>query len=147
MKTILAPIDFSAASKQVVAEALKLARAMQARLVLLHVVQPPIVTNSDLGPQLSADFVAAAASSAQKNLAALQRKLQAKGLTVTTAHLVGPPGQAIAEEAAALRASYIVLGSHGHGAFYELVVGGTASRVLKLARCPVVVVPSKKVRR
>jgi universal stress protein A len=34
-----------------------------------------------------------------------------------------------------------VLGSHGHTAFYDLLVGSTAAGVLKHAPCPVVVVP------
>jgi nucleotide-binding universal stress UspA family protein len=143
MKTILAPIDFSAVSPQVVKEAAKLAASLRARLVLLHVVQPPIVTDSDLGPQTSADYIAAASASAAKNLAALQKTLRAKGLTVTTKHLTGHPGQVTVDQATALHASYIVLGSHGRGAFYELMVGSTASRVLKQARCPVVVVPKR----
>lgn len=144
MKTILASVDFSTASKPVVAEAVKLAQAIGARLVLLHVVQPPVVTDSDLGYQMSAEYAAMAAVSADKYLAALQKPLRTKGVTVTAKHLVGNPGQCIADQAEALHADYIVLGSHGHGAFYELIIGGTTSRVLRQACCPVVVVPQKK---
>jgi universal stress protein A len=145
--TILAAIDFSAASKQVVAVAAQLAQATRARLVLLHVVPPPIGTDSDLGPQAAAEYLAAASSTAAKNLTALQTTLQAKGVAIVTRHLLGHPGQSIVEQAAALEADYVVLGSHGHGAFYELIVGSTATRVLKQARCPVVVVPPTKPRK
>jgi hypothetical protein len=37
---------------------------------------------------------------------------------------------------------HYVIGSHGHTAFHDLLVGGTASGVLKRATCPVVVVPA-----
>ena len=144
MKTILASVDFSTASKPVVAEAVKLAQAMGARLVLLHVVHPPVVTDSDLGYQMSAEYAAMAVVSADKFLAALQKPLRAKGVAVEAKHLVGNPGQCIVDQAETLRADYVVLGSHGHGAFYELIVGSTTSRVLRQARCPVVVVPQKK---
>lgn len=147
MKTILASVDFSTASKQVVAEASKLAQAVKARLVLLHVVQPPVVTANDLRPQVGAEYVAAAAESATKRLTALQKPLRAKGVAVETKHLVGHPGECIVEQARKLRADYIVLGSHGHGAFYELIVGSTTSRVLRTAHCPVVVVPQSKPRK
>lgn len=60
---------------------------------------------------------------------------------IETKHVIGVPGRCIPEQAVELNADYIVLGSHGHGAFYDLVIGGTASRVLKEAHCPVVVVP------
>jgi nucleotide-binding universal stress UspA family protein len=144
MKTILASIDFSSASQPVAAEAVKLARSMRARLVLLHVVQPPVVTDSEVGAQMSADYSAAAEVSAEKRLIALKKSLQAKGVSVVTKQLLGNPGQNIITEATKLNAAFIVLGSHGHGAFYELVIGSTTSRVLKQARCPVLVVPQKK---
>jgi len=37
-----------------------------------------------------------------------------------------------------------VMGSHGHGAVYNLLVGSVTAGVLKSAKCPVLVVPSKK---
>jgi nucleotide-binding universal stress UspA family protein len=144
MKTILAPIDFSAASKPVVAEAQKLAKFAGARLVLLHVVQPPVMTDSDAGAQMSADYAATASESAVKTLTALKKSLRARGGVAETRHLIGFPGQCILDQAVTLGANYIVLGSHGHGAFYDLIVGSTTSRVLKQARCPVLVVPPKK---
>lgn len=147
MKTILTSVDFSAASKPVVAEAVRLAQAVRARLVLLHVVQAPVVTDSDLGYQMSAEYAAMAVVSAKKYLIALGKPLRAKGVSVETKHLVGNPGQCIVGQAGTLRADYIVLGSHGHGAFYELIVGSTTSRVLRQARCPVLVVPWGKNRK
>ena len=41
MKTILAPVDFSAASEAVLTQAIALARALGGRVVLLTVIQPP----------------------------------------------------------------------------------------------------------
>ena len=141
MKTILVPVDFSAASTLVVAEAVALGRAVNARLVVLHVVQPPVIVDSEFGPQMSAEYSVAASDSAAKQLRHLQQKLKSEGNTVETRHLVGLPGSSIIEVAENVEADYIVLGSHGHGAFYDLVVGSTTSRVLKQAKCPVVVVP------
>ena len=141
MKTIVAPIDFSAASQQVVAEAVDLARALRARLIVMHVVQPPVITDSDVGARMSADYAAMASESAAKQLSALQKKLQLRGITIETRHVTGSPGRSIVDLAGALDASYVVLGSHGHGAIYDLVIGSTTTRVLKHAPCPVVVVP------
>ena len=45
MKTILTPVDFSAISKAVVKSAAELARSLNARLILMHVVQPPVITS------------------------------------------------------------------------------------------------------
>ena len=47
-----------------------------------------------------------------------------------------------AEMAEAVGADLIVMGSHGHGALFEFLVGSATSGVLRAARVPVVVVPS-----
>lgn len=140
MKTILAPIDFSAAGELVIAEAAKLASAQNARLILMHVLPPPVATDSELGTQMSSEYAATGSAEAARRLAGLEKQLLAQSITVETRHLVGLPGHCILELARTLGVDYIVLGSHGHGAFYELIVGSTTSRVLKHTQCPVVVV-------
>uniref|UniRef100_UPI0040495246 universal stress protein n=1 Tax=Cephaloticoccus sp. TaxID=1985742 RepID=UPI0040495246 len=47
----------------------------------------------------------------------------------------------IIEQARKSRAAYIVIGSHGHSALYDLLAGSTATGVIKRAPCPVLVVP------
>ena len=96
---------------------------------------------------MSSQYAALAAESAAAALVRLQKKLQKNGITIQTARLVGFPGQRIVDCAHELRADYIVLGSHGHGALYDLIVGRTASHVLKHTSCPVVVVPQGPGRR
>lgn len=143
MKTVLAPIDFSAVSRRVIDEAIGLARAIGGRLVLLHVVSPGNFAPSEFAPPgARAAYIAQAEKQARDELSALQRNLRDAGVTAHVVHQVAQPGAGIIEQAERLEADYLVLGSHGHGAFYELIVGGTASRVLKLARCPVVIVPA-----
>jgi hypothetical protein len=68
---------------------------------------------------------------------------EAKGLTaVTLCRRGASPAQVITDEAERHSADYIVIGSHGHGAFYDLLVGSTTGGVLKRANCPVVIVPA-----
>ena len=52
--------------------------------------------------------------------------------------------EAILAKARSARAAYIVMGSHGHGAIYDLLVGSTTHGVLMNAPCPVLVVPPEK---
>lgn len=142
MKTILAPIDFSPVSARIIDEAMAVARARQARLVLLHVVYPPVLTDSDAGTMMSEQYAAMALETAGKRLARIRKRLRDEGHHVETVHEAGYPGASIAAWAKRLPADYIVLGAHGHGAIYELLVGSTTRRVLKEARCPVIVVPA-----
>ncbi|HRE83418.1 MAG TPA: universal stress protein [Opitutaceae bacterium] len=144
MKTILAPIDFSPVSKRILDEAVALVRAWQGRLVILHVVHPPIVTQSEFVTQKGAEFAALALDTAAEDLERLKAPLAESGVSVETVHILGFAGEAILQQAKAVKADYIVMGSHGHGAFYDLIIGSTTSRILKQAACPVLVVPPKK---
>jgi nucleotide-binding universal stress UspA family protein len=53
--------------------------------------------------------------------------------------LEGRPSEQLCS--AAHDADLIVLGSHGHGAFHDALVGSTSQHVIRHAPCPVVVVP------
>jgi nucleotide-binding universal stress UspA family protein len=124
MNTVLAPIDFSPVSSRVIEKAIALARATDARLVLLYVV-PPDVTEQE----------------AAVKLAALQRTLRNDGVTAHAVHICGAPAECIIEQAERLTANYIVIGSHGHSAVYDLLVGSTTTGVLQRATCAVVTIP------
>ncbi|MCX6954420.1 MAG: universal stress protein [Verrucomicrobia bacterium] len=143
MKTILAPIDFSPASSAVLTQATALARSTQARLILLSVVQPPLVT-SDYGPLVEnmSEIIAAAERSASERLEKVRTELLAEVPVVETELAGGAPVQAIADAAKRFQADYIVMGSHGHTALYDLVIGSTTHGVLKRAKCPVLIIPA-----
>jgi nucleotide-binding universal stress UspA family protein len=145
MKTILTAIDFSPASKRVISHAVALARGLHARIVLLNVVQPPTVI-SDYAPLMEniVEYVAIGEKAAAKRLAKLRTTLADEFLKAETELSTGAPVQAIIATAKKIAADYIVMGSHGHTAFYDLVVGSTTHGVLKRASCPVVVVPPEK---
>jgi nucleotide-binding universal stress UspA family protein len=142
MKTILAPIDFSPASQHVVRAASQLACAMEARLVLLHVLQPVSRFRHDSAlAESGAEFAALVESDTSRRLEQLQRELLSQGVAAHAIHRRGNAGRCIVQQANRLAADYIVIGSHGHSAVYDLIVGSTTSRVLKDVSCRVVVVP------
>jgi nucleotide-binding universal stress UspA family protein len=143
MKTILAPVDFSTASEAVITHATTLAKAYDARLVLLSVVQPPLIT-SDYGPLVDniAEIVAAAERSATERLEKVRLQVAHTVSAVETELAGGPPVQAITDAATRFSADFIVMGSHGHTALYDLVIGSTTHGVLKRAKCPVVIIPA-----
>lgn len=145
MKTILAPVDFSGATDAVVAEATALARALEGRIVLLTVIQPPAITNeySALMDNL-AEIVAAGEKNAAKRLTDLEARLRAEQIPVETVQVNGPPIRVIVEQAKKLEADYIVMGSHGHTALYDLLVGSTTHGVLMRATCPIIITPAAK---
>lgn len=142
MKTILVPLDFSAVSRQVLKASRQLARSIQARIVLIHVVQPILLSDF---PGMIVDttvILGATERAARAHLVKWRRELERAGFAADLRVQTGIPADEIMREARALRPDYIVIGSHGHNAFYNFVVGSTAGAVLKAAPCPVVVVAS-----
>lgn len=145
MKTILAPIDFSGITDSVVEQAIVLAQALEARVVLLAVLQPPVIT-SEYGPFMEniSEIILVGEKASAKQLAAVQERLAKLGIETETLQFTGAPVPNILKQAEKLSADYIVMGSHGHTAFYDLLVGSTTHGVLLKASCPVIIVPAAK---
>jgi nucleotide-binding universal stress UspA family protein len=144
MKTILVPLDLSPATVRVCDTASDLARLTGARLILMHIVQPPPVMMSEVyafDDGKLTELVGAAKKIAARKLRALEHRCEKRGLLTTSVLREGAPAAAILAKAASAHASCIVMGSHGHGAIYDLLVGSTTHGVLKKAPCPVLVVP------
>ena len=145
MKTILAPIDFSTATEGVITAATTLARATLSRVVLLHIVQPPVLT-SDYGLALEnfQEAIEISEKHTAERLGEITESLHLRfpELTIETQQISGPPVPEIIKAVKKLAADFIVMGSHGHNAFYDLLVGTTTHGVLRKATCPVVIVPS-----
>jgi nucleotide-binding universal stress UspA family protein len=144
MKTILAPVDFSPVSAGVVKEASALARAFDGRVVLLTVVQPPIVLTEYAAMMNIAEVTAAGEKNASRQLDALADQLHSQFVKTERVQVTGAPVSNILEQADENEADYIVMGSHGHTAIYDLLVGSTTHGVLLRAKCPVVIVPAAK---
>jgi nucleotide-binding universal stress UspA family protein len=147
MKTILVPLDFSPVSKLVLAEALCLARPLGARVVLTHVILPPVYPIDFYGvvvDQLTT-FATVAEVAANRRLQRLQKRL--KGAVDILPTETGRPAVTILDQARKLKPDLIVLGSHGHGLMHDLILGSTAQGVLRRSPCPVLVVPAPRPRR
>ena len=147
MKTILVPLDLSKASARIVAAAAQLASLVKARLVLLHANEPPVVMNDivALDAIMVADLTAQSETLTKRRIAALAAKL-GKTCKVETLSVRGRPRDVVLREARRLKADYIVIGSHGHTAAYDLLIGSTTQAVLRNARCPVLVIPVRSSR-
>ena len=142
MKTILVPVDFSPATHAVLNAARKLADVTGDRVVLLHVVEPPVIsTDYGLTLDMMQETLVAFRKTGEQQLAHLEKELAAHDVAVSARQVDGHPSAQILDQARRLRADYIVLGSHGHNAIYDLLVGSTAHTVLQNAPCPVVIVP------
>ncbi len=144
-QTILVPVDFSDVTVRVAEAACAIADAFHGRIILLHVEEPePDFVGFEAGPQQVRVAVAETARESKKELEALQINLAAGGGKVSAYHIQGPVVEKILKQAKEHQADLIVIGSHGHGAFYNLLVGSVASGLLKDAKCPILVIPARK---
>lgn len=144
MKTFLVPVDLSAVTEKVIEAALEFSRAFQGRIILLHVIQPPVVAGGEYA--LPAEVIDEAVHNNQQHalakLTGYEAALRQAGTECGVVTAVGAPVRLILEEAAKTGADYVIMGSHGHGKLYDFLVGSTASGVIKQARCGVIVIPS-----
>jgi universal stress protein A len=148
LKKILAPIDFSETSPQVVAYAVRFVEQFGAQLVLLHVVQPPL----DLAPPEAfslrppSEMYAEVTQEAQAKLTRWKEDI-AMGAMDTTGDLFittvirgGEPDREIVNVARELEIDLIVIATHGYTGLKHVLLGSTAERVVRHAPCPVFVV-------
>ncbi len=145
MKTILAAVDFSQITQKVVDGASLFAEAMQAKLVLLNVWEP-IASYMPVGAAM--DVITAPVpveppglNLVKERLEQLAAPLRNKGLTVETLVSTALPVEEILNQSKLLGASIIILGSHGHGALFQLFSGSVVTSVLHKSTIPVTVIP------
>ena len=76
----------------------------------------------------------------EKALAPARRALTKAGITFDETWTTGEPGDAIGSYATKHKFDLILMGSHGHGALGNLVLGSTTTRVLASCKVPVLVI-------
>jgi nucleotide-binding universal stress UspA family protein len=136
-RTILHPTDFSTNSQTAFETACSLAHERGARLVILHVVPPPM---SKLG-----GTYALPPGPEEIDLSGPQCQLSAIKPTDTTITVdrrlkVGDPVQVILATADETGCGLIVLGTHGRTGLGRLLMGSVAEQVVRKANCPVLTV-------
>lgn len=143
IKNILVPVDFSGVTESLMRHAHELARAFGAVVCLLHVEAPePYFVGYKPGPQSVRDSVARDIRENNRRLFELRDILHGDGIEAKALLLQGPTAEVILKEAARLPADVIVIGSHGRGALYHLLLGSVSHSVLAGSLCPVLIVRS-----
>jgi nucleotide-binding universal stress UspA family protein len=67
--------------------------------------------------------------------------LRQAGIDATALLIQGPIVETTLKEAERLKAEMLIVGSHGYGAVYDLLVGSISRGILKHSKIPVLVVP------
>jgi nucleotide-binding universal stress UspA family protein len=143
---ILVAVDGSATSELALDHAIELAKAMHARLRIVHVVDELAM---NIGPVRTPDEFWKAACKAGESLLEASRASAAKGAVDaetrllkirTLGGLVRHVADKIAEEAERWPADLVVIGTHGRRGLSKLFLGSVAQGVTRLCNAPVLLV-------
>ena len=138
-KTILLPTDGSTGAAEAIARALDLARATDATLHALSVVdtgaEPPVVSDAN-----RAEFREKARTRSRAATQTVDEHGQKLGVDVVEAVREGVPHEAIREYADEHDVDLIIMGTHGRGAVAHLLLGSVAEKIVRSSPCPVLTV-------
>ncbi len=130
---ILFPSDFSEFSMNAWSTCESFARAYDAEIVILYIVEPPTLRfDYEEEPEIMI-----ARKTVNEKIAAMNLS---GGLTVSSLVKVGKPFKKIIEAALEIDPIAIIMGTHGSSGFEEFFIGSNASRAIRSASCPIVTV-------
>lgn len=132
---LLVPTDFSEDADRAVDYAAALARQLQASITLM--------TSTYVGdtPEVHLAYIEKAREENKERLEAARLRVEQAGVAAAALPAYGPPAERIVEMAKRERVDLIVMGTHGRTGLRHLLIGSVAERVVRLAPCPVLVVP------
>jgi universal stress protein A len=143
LRRILLPTDFSGCANYAFPYAAAIARATQAKIVCVHVVEQvvPAVGYTGLAdPMPIADMSEQLEDSAERELPRLTDCEELSGLEVEEVIVHGDAAAEIVRVAEEQEADLIVISSHGRTGLGRMIFGSTAEAVVRHASCPVLVV-------
>jgi nucleotide-binding universal stress UspA family protein len=141
--SILCGVDGSHHARVALRHAARLARKLGVRLVVAHVVQPPL-SSPGVGPtarQLMTIPIDALLASGEALVDKILEEEELMGAKRRV--LLGFPGDRLADLADDEAAELIIVGSRGRGAVKSALLGSVSTDVIGVARRPVLVVPSR----
>jgi nucleotide-binding universal stress UspA family protein len=142
--TIIHPTDFSKDADAAEAQAVRLARALGAELVLLHVAtEAPLYGEHAFAMNDVKRVYEAQARWTEDRLAERASVHSTDGVPTRWRRCVGTPHLEIVRIAQEERAAYIVMGSRGLSGLERFMVGSVTDRVIRTAPCPVLTVRSE----
>ena len=138
IQRVLVGVDFSAGSTTLIGQAVSLAKQLQAGLTILHVV-PADYGLFGIGQEASRNFDTVRQSQAADQLRRLAQQEIPKTTQAELQVRVGRPAEEIIAAAAETRSDLIIVATHGNTGLNGILVGSVAERVVRLARCAVLV--------
>jgi nucleotide-binding universal stress UspA family protein len=154
LKIVLIALDYDPTAQKVAEVGFSMAKAMNAEVILLHVISDPIYYSSvEYSPimgfngfmetaQLQLDSVDSLKIASQQFLD--KSKLHLGDKTIQTMVKEGELSESILKSAKELKADIIVMGSHSRRRLDEIIMGSVTEKVLHHTSIPLFIIPTKK---
>jgi nucleotide-binding universal stress UspA family protein len=146
-RRVLVPLDGSEMAECVLPHVIELIRPGETQVYLCSILTTglgdrtvALMTTYPPGMQLSTTALARAQAQMEVYLRDIAARLRERGATVRHAIRAGNPAEEILNHALDIEADMIVMSAHGHSGASRWVYGSVASRVLRGASCPVLLV-------
>ncbi len=154
MKKVLIAMDYDPTAQKIAEQGFKLAKAMGAEVVLLHVISDPVYyTSREYSPIMGFDGFLEMDPMQLQGIDGLKKASQ-EFLNKSKQHLgdesihtlvkEGDFGETILKTAKEVHADTIVLGSHSRKWLENIVMGSVTEKVLHHTSIPLFIIPTKK---
>lgn len=145
MKNILVAIDFSKGNDQLLLHAREQAKKSKAKIWILFAAPPnPDFVGMEIGPKYIRDNVASELREDHKRLQNMAEVIRGEDIECEALMVQGPAADVILYEADKLDIDLIVIGSHGHGSMFNLLVGSVCNAVIKKSKRPILLIPTEE---
>lgn len=138
-KKILIPTDGSEYTKAAVRKGLEMAKAAGADVTALYVVDQTSFINFPMDSTIVSVYTLLEREG-EEAMEYVKKEAEALGVKVTTRIEEGSPSRKIVDLSA--EHDLVVMGTLGRTGFSKLLLGSVAERVVRFAKCPVLVVRS-----
>ena len=143
IRTILYPVDFSDCSLAGLTYAVRFAKEIGARIVVVHVADlGPVMMTTGRGDYDSPTYIEAARRRCGDQMKDFLKRVSFDGVPVDASAVAGYCPGAIYEAAAREGADMIIISTHGRTGLRRAFIGSVAEGTVRHAACPVLVVPS-----
>ena len=142
---LLVCVDLSESTEIIVKKVEEITEALPTKVWLLHNAVPePDFVEFKVDPQAARESLAKKFHVEHRQIQELANRMRKAGVDTTALLVHGTTVETILEEASDLEVDMIVVGTHGRGAMYQLLMGSVSEAVLHKSRFPVLVVPTHK---
>ena len=142
---LLVAVDLSESTQTIVEKVEEINKEYPAKVWILHNAEPePDTLEFKVDPLEARETLAKKFHNEHRQIQEIANRLRKAGLDATALLVHGATVEAILKEASDLDVDMIVVGTHGRGAMYQLLMGSVSEGILHKSRYPVLVIPTHK---